>query len=77
MRRRFKLFVNKWTAKFNAAIDALRLHFEQRTCPHSFRPARVNSQCGKVCRMCDLPVELTREEFFAEFGERYQGMIGS
>lgn len=30
---------------------------------------------GRVCNICDAAQELTREEFYAEFGERYQTLL--
>jgi hypothetical protein len=65
LKRAFKLHCNTWRER----LERLRLWYERRTCPHSFRPARVNDQPGRFCSICEKTEELTPEEFFAQFGE--------
>lgn len=50
-------------------IDVWILKWDQYRCPHRFRPARVNDKPARVCKICDHIELLTREEFFAYFGE--------
>jgi len=66
MRRTFKLWLNTWRAR----LDSLRLWYDRRTCPHSFRPARVKDKPGRFCPICEKAEELTPEEFYAQFGEK-------
>ena len=63
-----------WLNGVRARLDAFVRWYEQRTCPHSYRPARINNKPGRLCRICDRAEELTPEEYFALFGEKgWQG----
>lgn len=55
--------------------DRIRTWYEQRTCPHLFKAALIEKRPGRVCKICDLAQPLSREDFFAEFGEKYQAML--
>jgi hypothetical protein len=75
VRREVRLLYHTWTLRIIAAWDALVLAYQRRTCPHSYRPARVKDSPARVCQLCDTTQELTIEEFYAEFGERGMGML--
>jgi hypothetical protein len=34
----------------------------------------IGKQSGRWCKLCDLSQSLSPEDFYAEFGERYQAM---
>lgn len=55
--------------------DLIIEFYQRRTCPHSYRAALVNNKPGRVCRICDQAEELSAEDFYAHFGEKYQGLI--
>lgn len=75
MRRAFHLTINTWRLYFRAKADAVRAWHEQRTCPHIWQAALVNKHAGRVCKLCDLAQQLSREDFYAQFGERYQAIL--
>lgn len=75
--RTFRLLLATWRARVLAAYYDLELRFRQQTCPHSYRAALVEGEPGRVCRMCDASERLTREEFYAQFGERYQALLNA
>lgn len=75
MIRDVRLWLATWRGLFAEAGDRLAALYRRATCPHHFRPALVRGGPGRVCPICDKAESLTREEFFAHFGERYQGMI--
>lgn len=75
MARKFWLLIATWRGKIVGARDSLMTLYYQRTCPHLFRAALVGGKPGRVCKICDLTQELSREDFFAEFGERYQAVL--
>lgn len=58
-----------------AARERFTIWYEQRTCPHLFKAALIGKQPGRVCKICDLAQPLSREDFYAEFGEKYQSML--
>jgi hypothetical protein len=63
----------EWRWKRDAFMrwwDAWILRYDQYRCPHLFRPARVNDQPGRVCKICEKAEQMTPESFFAHFGER-------
>lgn len=74
--RTLRLLLKTWRARFFAFCDSVERIYRQRTCPHSFRAALVANHPARVCRICDLSQQLSREEFYAQFGEKYQAMIG-
>ncbi|MDQ3748013.1 MAG: hypothetical protein M3367_03195 [Acidobacteriota bacterium] len=57
-------------AGFHLWLDKWQLWFDQKRCPHSFRPARIEAKVGRICKICDKAELLTPEEFFAYFGEQ-------
>lgn len=73
--RQIRLTLNTWKRRIAARVDALRVWYEQRTCPHFWQAALVNKHPARVCKMCDVAQELSREDFYAEFGERYQAIL--
>lgn len=75
MTRWIRLTLNTWRLWFRAVADRWRVWYEQRTCPHLFRAALIDKAPGRVCKICDLAQPLSREDFYAEFGERYQAML--
>jgi hypothetical protein len=64
-----------WRLRFRATADRLVVWYQQRTCPHLFKAALINKGPGRVCKICDVAQTLSREDFYAEFGERYQAML--
>lgn len=73
--RKLRLFVNKWHHKVLGFRESLLTYYYQRTCPHLFRAALVGGQPGRVCKICDLSQELSQEDFYAHFGEKYQSVL--
>jgi hypothetical protein len=73
--RTVRLSVNTWRRWASSIKERVQAWYLQRTCPHLFRAALINKQGGRVCKMCDLAQPLSREDFYAEFGERYQAML--
>lgn len=74
--RTLRLWAGTWRAKARGVIKRLQSAYLRRTCPHDYRAALVKGEPGMVCRICDTSRVLTREEFYAQFGEKYWGMIG-
>lgn len=70
-----KLEYRTWLARVVRLIDRLQLWFEQKTCPHLWRPVLTKEQPGRLCKICDLVQILSREDFYALFGECYQAML--
>lgn len=75
MTRWFRLTLRTWRLRIRASVDRVAVWYERRTCPHLFRAALIEKGPGRVCKICDLAQPLSREDFYAEFGERYQGML--
>lgn len=73
--RAFRLIYGTWRARFKSLCEAATRHYQQRTCPHSYRPALVDGRPARVCRICEATQELSPEEFYAHFGERHQAML--
>lgn len=73
--RSWRLLRNTLKARVRAGINRVRLWYLQRTCGHLWRAALIEKQGGRVCKICDLAQPLSREDFYAEFGERYQAML--
>lgn len=69
MRRRFRLWIATWRKRLALWYDGRILAFDQRLCPHRWRPARINGATGKICGICSITLELPLEDFYAEFGE--------
>lgn len=59
-----------WKATFVSWSESLKTRWEQYSCPHDFRPARIKDKPGRVCKICDKAETLSPEIFFALFGER-------
>lgn len=74
IRREFKLRWATWKARIVATWANTVLWYERRSCIHSWRPARA-VELGRICKFCDVFQPLTLEEFYVEFGERYQAMV--
>lgn len=72
MRRWWKFKV----AAFRAQFDRILLRYDQWRCPHTWRPAKIGSKLGKVCKICDKPRILEPAQYFAEFGEQGFGLVG-
>lgn len=73
--RTLRLKLNTWRGRVTAIAERVKTWYMQRTCPHLFRAALIEKQPGRVCKICDLAQPLSREDFYAEFGERYQAML--
>lgn len=66
---------NTFMARIGATVERARTWYLQRTCAHLWQAALIEKQGGRVCKICDLAQPLSREDFYAEFGERYQAML--
>ncbi len=75
MKRWFRLTLNTALLRLRAVIDQWRIRYEQRTCPHIWRAIRLNNAPARLCKICDLAQPLSREDFYAQFGERYAAML--
>lgn len=75
MLRWIRLTLRTWQIQLRALRDRVMIWYEQRTCPHLFKAALIKKQPGRVCKICDLAQSLSREDFYAEFGEKYQAML--
>ncbi len=84
LKRESKLRLRLWQMRGQAVLDRINRWWAKQHCIHSWRPAvaEINDapflklkMLGKQCRYCDKWEQLTREEFYAEFGERYQAML--
>jgi hypothetical protein len=75
VKRRLRLYWHTWRARIVAAVERVTRWYSQRTCPHLFRAALNQGAGGRVCKLCDLAQPLSREDFYAEFGERHQAML--
>lgn len=60
---RFKLVAwREWKEAWQTWLD-------QKRCPHIFRPVRTGKRLGQICDACDHLELLSKEEFFALYGE--------
>lgn len=71
----FRLWRATWRMRFRHLQEVLTARYERATCPHSFRPARVNGQPGRFCRICESAEQLEQADFYAQFGERGMAML--
>jgi len=49
-------------------IEALLLWWDRLWCKHHWRPALSSKKPAKVCVDCMTVIQLTDEEFYAQFG---------
>lgn len=75
MLREFRLFKATWVTRIQKPFDNLSQWIDQSLCRHVFRPAVEDKTPARVCKFCDKLELLTKEEFFAYFGEVGQGML--
>lgn len=75
--RRFRLWRSTWVLRLHHLYNNAEAIYSQSVCPHSFRPARINGNPGRFCKICEQSQELELGEFYAQFGERGMAMLSA
>lgn len=74
LRYTLRLEFRAWRDRVLSLVDRLSLVIQQKTCPHLWRPVLAKDQPARLCKICDLVQVLSREDFYALFGEKYQAI---
>lgn len=63
--RWFRLQRATWAIRWRTCIERIQSRYERATCPHSWRPARVNGNAGRFCKICECAESMTTPDFYA------------